>query len=164
MQSAHRCMIGRRFSSRSSGAAGDRSRCDIPNGSATGADDCADWTTEHFFESESVENVAACLAEGANPGAQFASDRMPLHLAARHNEHPAMAQALIAAGANPNALVAAGGKVRARDDYEQTPLRAAAADAAEAEVNCGMIAAGADTETRDASGGPRRLRWKEIAK
>ena len=42
----------------------------------------------------------------------------PLHLAARHNKDTAVTQALIAAGADPNA----------QDDYGYTPLHWAASD------------------------------------
>ena len=60
-------------------------------------------------------------------------------IAARSNDNPAVVQALIAAGADPNA----------RDMYKNTPLHDAAEDNENPAVLQALLAAGADLEARD---------------
>ena len=96
----------------------------------------------------------------------------PLHFAARNGE-PAVVQALLAAGADPNArtkdkltslhaaarynenplvveaLLAAGADPNARDKYKNTPLHFFAAGNGEPAVVQALLAAGADPNARD---------------
>ena len=79
--------------------------------------DCGQWNTRKYFQAATVEDVTACLAVGADPNARDDDKDTPLHFAARHNENPAVVEALIRAGADP---VASG-------EYKFTPLHYAAA-------------------------------------
>ena len=65
------------------------------------APSCEQWNTEEFFRAASVEDVTACLAAGADAHARDERDLTPLHWAAFGNQDPAVFEALLAAGADP---------------------------------------------------------------
>ncbi len=60
---------------------------------------CAEWNTQAYFETATVEDVTACLDAGADPAATNDAGVTPLHWAAFRNPNPAVIEALIAAGA-----------------------------------------------------------------
>ena len=60
---------------------------------------CAEWNTQAYFETATVEDVTACLDAGADPAATNDAGVTPLHWAAFRNPNPAAIEALIAAGA-----------------------------------------------------------------
>ena len=72
---------------------------------------CETWNSREFFETATVEEVAACLDVGADVAARDDDGRAPLHWAAFNSENPAAVQALLAAGAN----------VAAPDGRDRTP-------------------------------------------
>ena len=61
---------------------------------------CETWNSREFFETATVEEVAACLDVGADVAARDDDGRAPLHWAAFNSENPAAVQALLAAGGN----------------------------------------------------------------
>jgi ankyrin repeat protein len=65
--------------------------------------------------------IRALVAKGTKPDVRDGYRRTPLHVAAYGGHHEAM-RALVAAGANPNALVAGGANVNLADRNGQTPL------------------------------------------
>ena len=135
---------------------------------------CADWNTKRFFESAVPEDVAECLAAGAEIAAR--DDRFlgwtPLHTAAIYSENLTVIQALIGAGADPRwrdnhggtplhwasalngnvaviqALIAAGADPSARDNRDRTPLQSAAESNGNVAVLRALVAAGADPNGR----------------
>ena len=104
---------------------------------------CAEWNTQAYFETATVEDVTACLDAGADPAATNDAGVTPLHWAAWSNESPAVIQALLVAGAN----------LEARNDNGGTPLRNAAWNNENLAVLEALLAAGADLEARDEDGG-----------
>ena len=57
--------------------------------------DCKNWNTNKFFKKATVEEVTACINDGADPNAVT-----PLHWAAGYTEDPAAIEALLKAGAD----------------------------------------------------------------
>ena len=130
------------------------------------------WRTNRFFQTAKVQDVKACLEEGADLNVKGMSKRTPLHFAAENGE-PAVVQALLAAGADPNArdknketplhlsaqynenplvveaLLAAGADPNAQDEGKQTPLHDAAQYNENPMVIEALLAAGADPMARD---------------
>ena len=99
---------------------------------------CEHWNTAEFFRTASVEDVAACLAAGADlEAATDASKFTPLHLVARDNENPAVLDALLATGAD----------VLATDNQGWTPLHSASGNHGSAVINA-FLSAGADPPAR----------------
>jgi len=71
-----------------------------PSASADTGVDCGDWPNARFFEIASPNNVLDCLATGADPNVRAGLGWTPLHVAAGFSEHPAVIEALVAAGAD----------------------------------------------------------------
>lgn len=88
-----------------------------------------------------VDDVNAALSVGADPNACFEDLGPPLGNAIVFNEDPAVAIALLDAGANPNARAEIGG----------TPLHSACRNVNLA-VIVALLQAGADTNARDENG------------
>ena len=129
---------------------------------------CAEWNTQAYFETATVEDVTACLDTGADPAATNDAGVTPLHWAAWSNESPAVIQTLLAAGAdlevrneeggtplqnaawnneNPaviETLIAAAAELEPRDEYGFTPLHRAALNNENLAVLKVLLAAGAD--------------------
>ena len=98
------------------------------------ADECAQWESNSFFRTASVEDVAACMQSEIDLTARDEFDRTPLHIAAMYNDRPLVITALVAAGADP----------RMRDRRDHTPLHSAAMASRSAPVIAAMVQAGAD--------------------
>ena len=71
---------------------------------------CANWNTEHFFQTATLVIVSDCLEAGADPNAMDGDGHTPLHFAARtyggaekNAEQALIAEALIEADANVSA-------------------------------------------------------------
>ena len=68
---------------------------------------CPDWTSDRpgsdFWRTATVADVAGCIGAGAEVEARNKYGMTPLHMAAWHNKNPAVAAALLEAGANPRA-------------------------------------------------------------
>ena len=140
---------------------------------------CAEWSTQEFFESATLEIVESCLAAGVDVNAQVVSEsdywgpHTPLHFAAGYSANPAIITALLDAGADASAqtprgitplhfaagsndnpaiiesLVAAGAKVNARHWLDWIPLHSAAARNANPDIIEALLDAGADAGARD---------------
>ncbi len=134
--------------------------------------DCRMWRTDTFFRTATIQNVKACLEEGADPKLRAISDKTPLHRAARYNEEPEVIQALLQAGADPmarmtsretplhvavqynrnpaviEALLKAGADPMARVPWKETTLHRAARYNEEPRVIQALLAAGADPMAR----------------
>ena len=67
----------------------------------TPAADCEAWNTEEFFKTVTAEDVAACLAAGADVAARDAARQTPLHWAAWSSKEPAVIEALLAGRRRP---------------------------------------------------------------
>ena len=92
------------------------------------------WNTVRFFETATPKDVTDCLRAGADLNARDEREcSTPLHLAARHSEDPAVINALLNAGANPNV----------RDKYSATPLHIAAMKNKNPAVITALLNAGA---------------------
>ena len=112
--------------------------------SQTLANDCGGWnsdwdTTKEFFESASLEVVAACLAVGVDPTVRGRYGYTPLHWGARFNEDPASITLLLDAGA----------EVMARSSSNLTPLHWAAWFNENPAIITLLVDAGADVNTLD---------------
>ncbi|MYD98845.1 MAG: hypothetical protein F4X98_15860 [Gammaproteobacteria bacterium] len=104
---------------------------------STAAEDCAEWDSNGYFRTASVEDVAECVRAGTDLAARGALGRTPLHVAAMHNDSPFVITALVAAGA----------EVGMRDERDHTPLHSAAMASASAEVVAALLRAGADPDS-----------------
>ena len=100
--------------------------------------DCRMWRTDTFFQTATIQNVKACLEEGADPKLRGISDKTPLHRAARYNEEPEVIQALLQAGADP----------MARMTSRETPLHVAVQYNRNPAVIEALLKAGADPTAR----------------
>ena len=151
-----------------------------PDAQEKRAPSCEQWNTEEFFRAASVEDVTACLAAGSDVHAQDERGLTPLHWAAARNQDPAVVEALLAAGADPEArasdevisvtplhvaaesnenpavltvLLAAGADPMARADDGRTPLHLAAQSNQNPAVVEMLVAAGAEPVAQDERGG-----------
>ena len=137
--------------------------------------DCGLWGTWTYFEKATAAEVRACLAAGADPHGKQ-RDLTPLHNAATSSGHPEAIEALVAAGADPNAkgpadwtplhiaagssdhpevikaLVAAGADPMARGLIGETPLHLAAGSSKHPEVIEALVVAGADPHAKNQLG------------
>ncbi len=100
------------------------------------AEDCADWDSNHYFHTASVEDIAECVRSGTDVAARGTRGRTPLHLAAMHNDSPFVITALVAAGADVNM----------RDERDHTPLHSAAMTSASPAVIEALLRAGANPD------------------
>ncbi len=101
--------------------------------------DCQNWTTYQFFVKSSVEDVASCIAIGADITMTDEEGGTPLHLAALGARDPAVIKVLISAGAD----------VDARDRAARTPLHWAALINENPLIFAALIDAGADVNAQD---------------
>ena len=115
---------------------------------AASKSDCGSWNTWAFFENATEEDVARCVASGADPRAPDQDGMTPLHAAAEKSKTPGVVVTLLNAGAN----------LEARDRDEMTPLHAAAATSVTPDVIVALLNAGADLKARD-KGGATPLQW-----
>ncbi|MDB4254774.1 ankyrin repeat domain-containing protein [Yoonia sp.] len=104
--------------------------------------DCRNWTTYQFFVTASVEDVAGCIAAGADVTMTDEDGGTALHLAALGAQDPAVIEVLIAAGADAGA----------RDKAARTPLHWAALINENPVIFAALINAGADVNARDVWG------------
>ena len=98
------------------------------------AHECAQWESNGFFRTVSVEDVVTCVQSGIDLTARDELDRTPLHIAAMYNDRPLVITALVAAGADP----------RMRDRRDHMPLHSAAMASRSGTVIAAMVQAGAD--------------------
>ncbi len=68
---------------------------------ASAEESCKDWNTAKFFESATVDEVRACLSAGRDPNEQDPKGLTALHRAVRDTADPAVIDALLDAGADP---------------------------------------------------------------
>ena len=90
---------------------------------ATALPDCSTWNSGNFFEEAVADDVAHCLAEGADPNARTKYGATPLHRAALFSKTPAVVQVLLDAGADLNARTE-DGKTAWDLILDDSPLRA----------------------------------------
>ena len=106
------------------------------------ATDCANWNSEEYFQAARVDDVADCLASGADLEERDNNGQTPLHLAAGTNENPAVITALLDAGAD----------LEARHNGGLTPLHGAAVNNENPAVISALLDAGADLKARSKGG------------
>ena len=112
-----------------------------PAWAAQAMPDCEDWNTGAFFEAATVEDVTACLDAGADLMARDGIWGTALHRAVIFNDNPAVIEALIAGGADPEV----------RKDGGGTPLHLVQLMGNPAVIEA-LIAGGADPEVRNDRG------------
>ena len=95
------------------------------------------WREGMFFRGATVQDVKACLEAGVDLNSR--RKQTLLHRAARYNENPMVIEALVAAGADPNA----------RDGDKETALHRAAAHNENPMVIEALMAAGANPKAKD---------------
>lgn len=134
---------------------------------------CAEWSTQEFFESATLEIVESCLAAGIDVNAQGVFGYTPLYFAVQYSDNSAIIKALLAAGAEVNvrnmlndtpldlaaevndnptvikALVGAGAEVNARNRFGWTPLHVAAQFNDNPAVITALLEAEADVAAQD---------------
>ena len=123
------------------GVAASPAVAELPTEPASQTVNCDGWNTQEFFAKVTAEEVATCVATGADINAQDRNDGLtPLHYATRSNDlDPAVIDALLAAGADVNA----------RGTLDQTPLHDAAEFNDNPAVVATLLAAGADVNARN---------------
>ena len=106
--------------------------------------DCVDWNSSKYFREAGVEDVAACLASGADPKTVDEQGDTPLHWAAAFSKNPAVIAALLDAGA----------AINVRTPWGNTPLHLAVdrSFSPNPDAITMLLDSGADIEERDLQG------------
>ena len=104
---------------------------------------CGNWNTKEFFQNATAANVAECLKEDRTRlQAQNERGSTPLHFAVRYAVDPAVAAALIEAGADP----------KARNKHDSTPLHYVWGAGKTPAIVAVLVKAGADPNAKNKDG------------